>query len=778
MSKGKKNKKPAVVKTNGQGNGLRSAMSAVGQLVSNNQTPGKIAELTDKVQQSMAISEATVPSSLVADLRQLVTEIRAQLEVSKEAEQAHKQALSRKLSDIDDLKQAREQLTAEQQLHADNVKQLATKKADLVERLRDLMVREMDADNNFADKNLAMLAQFEQQKQVIESEIADLHVDKTGIFKAQQQKMQGLTEHLAEKQAELETVAFEQENKKRSIARKQQRVEMSAAETEQYKAEIREDVESEFTQQVSSLSSQNQILSQQIEQYQQQEDDYLNQISAFKQIERQLAGLSPQQLLMQFEDTKTQLQSLQQQLDAKPSDELEQSYKTLQHNYQQLQQTELDHQSELTQVKTQLHKNQLSCIELEQRDKQKQVIEKHNQLLQAKLDSLAVDVDDLRGRKEGLTAFPALLEMDKVHQGKALVEKIPDLADFVDDLQQRIGWDSQEQKALYYSKSDIQLFIAGLAMSQLHILQGISGTGKTSLAKAFARAVDGGCTAVSVQAGWRDKDDLIGHYNAFEKKFYERPALQGLYQAQTPFYHDRPYIILLDEVNLSRPEQYFAEFLSALELDPKDRLLNLMTVGQSSGPELLKNGKDIIIPPNVWFIGTANHDETTFEFADKTYDRAHVMELPRHQQEFDLDKNLSNITYSYLSIEQAFAQAGSKHKNKVKKLIKALDASAFSQCLADDFNVGWGNRLERQMLRFIPVMIACGSTLGFAVDHLLATKVLRAGKATARYDTQREDVELLIESLKEFWQTNKLNDEPEVCLSLLKKELKTKGEQD
>ncbi|MBN0287701.1 AAA family ATPase, partial [Pseudomonas aeruginosa] len=95
--------------------------------------------------------------------------------------------------------------------------------------------------------------------------------------------------------------------------------------------------------------------------------------------------------------------------------------------------------------------------------------------------------------------------------------------------------------------------------------QGISGTGKTSLAKAFAKAMGGFCTDIAVQAGWRDRDDLLGHYNAFERRFYEKDCLQALYRAQTPRWRDTCNVILLDEMNLSRPEQYFAEFLSALE---------------------------------------------------------------------------------------------------------------------------------------------------------------------------------------------------------------------
>lgn len=73
------------------------------------------------------------------------------------------------------------------------------------------------------------------------------------------------------------------------------------------------------------------------------------------------------------------------------------------------------------------------------------------------------------------------------------------------------------------------------------------------------------CTDISVQAGWRDRDDLLARYNAFERRFYERDCLQALYKVQTPRWQDPCNVILLDEMNRSRPEQYVAEFLSALE---------------------------------------------------------------------------------------------------------------------------------------------------------------------------------------------------------------------
>ena len=202
-------------------------------------------------------------------------------------------------------------------------------------------------------------------------------------------------------------------------------------------------------------------------------------------------------------------------------------------------------------------------------------------------------------------------------------------------------------------------------MSKLHLLQGISGTGKTSLPLAFARATGAGHTIVEVQAGWRDKTDLLGHFNSFEHRFQEMNFLQGLYQAQCPAYRDRLYLIVLDEMNLSRPEQYFAEFLSALELDEKKQFITLLPTAAPAAPLGFHDGRQLRIPPNVWFIGTANHDETTVEFADKTYDRAHVMELPHEYKPFPLNKKLrARHPLAVAALTDAFTHARKTHADE------------------------------------------------------------------------------------------------------------------
>ncbi|MFY0527519.1 hypothetical protein ACN28I_31695 [Archangium gephyra] len=91
---------------------------------------------------------------------------------------------------------------------------------------------------------------------------------------------------------------------------------------------------------------------------------------------------------------------------------------------------------------------------------------------------------------------------------------MPRLDEFCEDLRHRLAYDPQTKQELYYSELDVRAFVAELAMSRLHLLQGISGTGKTNL----ARAVGGNFTLIEVQAGWRDQDDLLGYFTEDERR--------------------------------------------------------------------------------------------------------------------------------------------------------------------------------------------------------------------------------------------------------------------
>ena len=199
---------------------------------------------------------------------------------------------------------------------------------------------------------------------------------------------------------------------------------------------------------------------------------------------------------------------------------------------------------------------------------------------------------------------------------------------------------------LYYKTEMIRLFISALASTKLIILQGISGTGKTSLAYAWGKFLKHDSCVASVQPSWRDRTELFGYFNEFTKKFNETEVLKTMYEAS---YTDDVFTIILDEMNISRVEYYFAEMLSILEMPNKDEwIVELVSSGWDNDPKKIKEGK-LKIAPNIWYIGTINNDDSTFMVTDKVYDRAMPIDINDKGEAFDpIDTEAQDVNYSYL----------------------------------------------------------------------------------------------------------------------------------
>ena len=273
------------------------------------------------------------------------------------------------------------------------------------------------------------------------------------------------------------------------------------------------------------------------------------------------------------------------------------------------------------------------------------------------------------------------------------------------------------QLGLYYSEEDVRKFIAGLGVSHLVVMQGLSGTGKTSMATAFGDYLKNHSTVISVQPMWKERSDIIGYFNEFTKRFSEGTLLKKLYEAR---YTDEIYVIVLDEMNIARVEYYFADFLSQMELNPQNRYLEVVSDTWPDDPRLLEHGM-LRIPENVWFVGTANNDDSTFAISDKVYDRAMVMNLDRKAEIFQPNYNNGDkISFRHFTelINQARAQY--RLSDEMQQKIAAID-----NFLTDRYRITYGNRIRRQMEEYIPVYMACGGTEEEAVDDLIAKKVLR-----------------------------------------------------
>ena len=271
---------------------------------------------------------------------------------------------------------------------------------------------------------------------------------------------------------------------------------------------------------------------------------------------------------------------------------------------------------------------------------------------------------------------------------------------------------------LYYDIKDIRRFIAGLAVTKLIILQGMSGTGKTSLAYAFGEFLNNTTTIVPIQPMWKERTDLIGYYNEFTKKFNETTLLYKMYEAN---YNEMVYVTVLDEMNIARVEYYFAEFLSLLEIpNPNERNLDVVNDVWNTDPILLRNGK-LRLPLNMWFIGTANNDDSTFAISDKVYDRAMVLNLDKKAEVFDAPKtDKCEISVEHLYDLFIMAQREYALSERNLRRIKALD-----KYLIDTFHITFGNRIMKQIQAYVPVLVACGGDELDALDDILSRKVLR-----------------------------------------------------
>ncbi len=274
------------------------------------------------------------------------------------------------------------------------------------------------------------------------------------------------------------------------------------------------------------------------------------------------------------------------------------------------------------------------------------------------------------------------------------------------------------QLKLYYSLDMMRLFIAALSSTKLVILQGISGTGKTSLAYAWGKFLKHDSCVASVQPSWRDRTELFGYFNEFTKKFNETDVLAEMYKAG---YTDDVYTIILDEMNISRVEYYFAEMLSILEMPNQDEwIVELVPNSWKSDPKRVVGGK-LRIPPNLWYIGTINNDDSTFMVTDKVYDRAMPIDINDKGKAFKpVEQEAMDINYSYL--ETLFTSAIQEYEISPETIEKIEKMDDY---VIRHFRIAFGNRIVAHMKKFVPVYVACGGDEISGVDYFIAKKILR-----------------------------------------------------
>lgn len=197
-----------------------------------------------------------------------------------------------------------------------------------------------------------------------------------------------------------------------------------------------------------------------------------------------------------------------------------------------------------------------------------------------------------------------------------------------------------EEAGLIFSEKMVARFVASLCTKPFVICSGLSGSGKTKLAQAFVQWIcesDEQYKIIPVGADWTNREPLLGFPNGLEKDKYVKPdsgALDIIIKALEPKNERKPFFLILDEMNLSHVERYFADFLSIMESKDKIKLY--------SGEKRDNISEELEWPKNLFIIGTVNIDETTYMFSPKVLDRANVIEF--RISENDLKTYLTSTT--------------------------------------------------------------------------------------------------------------------------------------
>lgn len=287
-----------------------------------------------------------------------------------------------------------------------------------------------------------------------------------------------------------------------------------------------------------------------------------------------------------------------------------------------------------------------------------------------------------------------------------------------------------KESGLIFTDNLIHRFVSALEAKPFVILSGLAGSGKTQLALAFSRWItkdDSQVCVVPVQSDWTNREPLLGFPDALDKNNYvaDEPAGSVIKLIEAANNNDKkPYFLILDEMNLSYVERYFADFLSSIESGEPIKLWQRPIGSKSDIPNLLYLSK------NLFIIGTMNVDETTYMFSPKVLDRANVIEFKadaRNIQEF-----LENG--SHVDKEKLNDNRGAYGSDFIKDAVSPVLKEAQDQTVIDDLikffnslkkvNAEFGFRTASEINRYVNLAKENKLDTDDAVDSAILQKLL------------------------------------------------------
>ncbi|WP_042149690.1 McrB family protein [Paucisalibacillus sp. EB02] len=285
-----------------------------------------------------------------------------------------------------------------------------------------------------------------------------------------------------------------------------------------------------------------------------------------------------------------------------------------------------------------------------------------------------------------------------------------------------------KSKGFYYEKEEVINFFLSLKTKPFVILSGISGTGKTMIVRWFAEAIgateaNGQFTIIPVRPDWSDGSDLLG-YTDIKGDFKEGPLTKVIKTASD--HPEKPYIVLLDEMNLARVEYYFSDILSVMESrsfnEEGDIVTSVVLTEEIAG-------KNFYLPANLYIVGTVNMDETTHPFSKKVLDRANTIEFNRVQLNY-LDflqelEEVEPIAIQQEVLESKYVHLKDLYKDNPDVVHKVTRELEVVNKILEKIQAHVGYRVRDEICMYIAYSEE-GQVMDFnqAMDHCLLQKIL------------------------------------------------------